>query len=119
MSAYSSTRNPVGNRLLAALPQQEYERLLPNLEPVSLSLKQVLYEPNALIEYAYFPNSGATSMLNLLQDGQTIEAATVGKEGMIGVPLLLGTTQIPLEVIVQIPGDGLRMRAEVFKAGRC
>jgi CRP-like cAMP-binding protein len=116
MSTYSSTRNPVGNRLLAALPQQEYERLLPNLEPVSLSLKLVLYEPNAPIEYAYFPNSGATSMLNLMQDGQTIEAATVGKEGMIGVPLLLGTTQIPLEVIVQIPGDGLRMRADVFKA---
>jgi hypothetical protein len=79
-------------------------------------LKQVLYEPNAPIEYAYFPNSGATSMLNLMQDGQTIEAATVGKEGMIGVPLLLGTTQIPLQVIVQIPGDGLRMRADVFKA---
>ena len=116
MSAYSSNRNPVGNHLLASLPQQEYERLLPNLEPVSLSLKQVLCEPNALIEYAYFPNSGATSMLNLMQNGQTIEAATVGKEGMIGVPLLLGTTQIPLEVIVQIPGDGLRMKADVFKA---
>ena len=72
MSTYSSTRNPVGNHLLAALPQQEYERLLPNLEPVSLSLKQVLYEPNAPIEYAYFPNSGATSMLNLMLDGQTI-----------------------------------------------
>jgi CRP-like cAMP-binding protein len=116
MSAYSSTRNPVGNNLLAALPQQEYERLLPNLEPVSLSIKQVLYEPNEPIEYAYFPNSGATSLLNLMQDGQTIEAATVGKEGMIGVPLLLGTNQIPLQVIVQIPGDGLRMKADVFKA---
>ena len=60
MSAYSSNRNPVGNRLLAALPQQEYERLLPNLEPVSLDLKLVLCEPNAPIEYAYFPNSGTT-----------------------------------------------------------
>ena len=116
MSTYSSIPNPVGNHLLASLPQQEYERLLPNLEPVSLSLKLVLCEPKAPIEYAYFPNSGATSMLNLMQNGQTIEAATVGKEGMIGVPLLLGTTQIPLEVIVQIPGDGLRMRADVFKA---
>lgn len=115
ISTYSSIRNPVSNRLLAALPQQEYERLLPNLEPVSLSLKLVLYEPNAPIEYAYFPNSGATSMLNLMQDGQTIEAATVGKEGMIGVPLLLGTNQIPLQVIVQVPGDGLRMKADVFK----
>ena len=54
MSIYSSNRNPVGNHLLASLPQQEYQRLLPNLEPVSLSLKQVLYEPNAPIEYAYF-----------------------------------------------------------------
>lgn len=116
MSAYSSSRNPVGNHLLAALPQEEYERLLSNLEPVSLSLKQVLYEPNEPIEYAYFPNNGASSLLNLMQDGQTIEAATVGKEGMIGVPLLLGTTQIPLQVIVQIPGDGLRMKADVFKA---
>jgi CRP-like cAMP-binding protein len=116
MSAYSSSRNPVSNHLLAALPQEEYERLLPNLEPVSLSLKQSLYEPNEPIDYAYFINSGATSLLNLMQDGQTIEAATVGKEGMVGVPLLLGTTQIPLQVIVQIPGDGLRMKADVFKA---
>ncbi len=116
MSAYSSSRNPVSNHLLAALPQEEYERLLPNLEPVSLSLKQSLYEPNEPIDYAYFINSGATSLLNLMQDGQTIEAATVGKEGMVGVPLLLGTTQIPLQVIVQIPGDGLRMKTDVFKA---
>lgn len=115
MSTYSSTQNPVGNRLLAALPQQEYERLLPKLEPVSLDLKQVLYESNTPIEYAYFPNSGATSMLNFMQDGQTIEAATLGKEGMIGIPLLLGTTQIPFQVIVQIPGNGLRMKADVFK----
>jgi CRP-like cAMP-binding protein len=116
MSAYSSSRNPVSNHLLAALPQEEYERLLPNLEPVSLSIKQSLYEPNEPIDYAYFINSGATSLLNLMQDGQTIEAATVGKEGMVGVPLLLGTTQIPLQVIVQIPGDGLRMKTDVFKA---
>jgi CRP-like cAMP-binding protein len=116
MSAYSSSRNPIGNNLIAALPQKEYERLLPNLEPVCLSIKQVLYEPNEPIEYAYFINSGATSLLNLMQDGQTIEAATVGKEGMIGVPLLLGTNQIPLQVIVQIPGNGLRIKADVFKA---
>ena len=115
MSTYSSIPNPVGNHLLASLPQQEYERLLPNLEPVALDLKQVLYEPNTPIEYAYFINSGATSIVNIMQDGQTIEVATVGKEGMIGVPLVLGTTQIPFQVFVQIPGDGLRMKADVFK----
>jgi hypothetical protein len=102
MSAYSSSRNPVGNDLLAALPQEEYQRLLPNLEPVSLSIKQVLYEPNEPIEYAYFFNNAVASLLNLMQDGQTIEAATVGKEGMIGVPLLLGTTQIPLRRFIEL-----------------
>ena len=76
MSVYSSSRNPVSNQLLAALPQQEYERLLPHFEPVSLPVKQILYEPNEPIEYAYFPNSGATSMLNFMENGQTIEAAT-------------------------------------------
>jgi len=116
MSVSPSSRNPVSNNLLAALPREEYQRLLPNLEPVSLSIKQILYEPNTPIEYAYFPNTAVASLLNLMQDGQTIEAATVGKEGMIGVPLLLGTTQIPIQVIVQIPGDGLRMKADVFKA---
>ncbi len=84
MKSAVSNRNPVGNRLIAALPQQEYQRLLPNLELVPLSLKQVLYEPNAPIEYAYFSNTAVCSMLNLMQDGQTMEAATVGKEGMKG-----------------------------------
>ncbi len=116
ISVSPSSQNPVGNKLLAALPKEEYQRLLPNLESVSLPLKQVLYELNQPIEYAYFLNSGTASLLNIMEDGQTIEAATVGKEGMIGVPLLLGTTQIPLMVIVQVPGDGLRMKADVFKA---
>jgi CRP-like cAMP-binding protein len=115
MSIYSSSRNPVGNRLLAALPQEEYERLLPKLEPVTLSLRQILYEPGEPIKYVYFPNNAVGSLLNLMQDGQTIEAATVGKEGMIGVPLLLGTNQIALQALIQIPGNGLRMKADVFQ----
>ena len=67
MSIYSSSRNPLGNRLLAALPQDEYERLLPKLEPVTLSLRQILYEPGEPIEYVYFPNNAVGSLLNLMQ----------------------------------------------------
>ena len=88
MSISPNFSNPVGNKLLAALPQQEYERLLPHLEPVSLSLRQVLYQPNEQIEYAYFLSNAVGSLLNLMESGHSIEAATVGKEGMIGVPLL-------------------------------
>jgi len=114
MSVSQSNRNPVGNKLLATLSREEYERLLPNLELISLSSEQVLYEVNQPIKYVYFPINGVCSVLNVMQDGQGIEAATVGNEGMIGVPLLLGTHQIPMQAISQIPSDAWGMRADVF-----
>ncbi len=109
-----SDRDVLANKLLATLSREEYDRILPNLELVSLSSKQVLYEVNQPIEYAYFPRNGVCSVLNIMQDGQGIEAATVGNEGMVGVPLLLGTHQIPLRAISQIPSDAWRMKADVF-----
>ena len=115
MSVSQSDRNPVGNKLLATLSREEYDRLLPHLELVSLSSEQVLYEVNRPIEYAYFPINGICSVLNVMQDGQGIEAATVGNEGMIGVPLLLGTHQIPMRAISQIPSDAWGMKADVFQ----
>jgi CRP-like cAMP-binding protein len=109
------SHNPVGNKLLAALPREEYKRLRPYLEPVSLLFKQCIHEPNEPIDYVYFLNSGVASVLTVLRDGGTVEVATIGNEGMVGTPVLLGTTRFPAEVIAQIPGDGLRMRADVFK----
>ena len=114
MSIYSSSRNPVGNRLLAALPQDEYERLLPKLESVSLSLKQILYEPNEPIEYVYFPTDGIISLVNITTNGGTAEAATVGSEGMVGISLLLGANKMLCQSVVQVAGHGVRMRADVF-----
>jgi CRP-like cAMP-binding protein len=84
------------------------------MELVFLRVKQVLHEANEPIKYAYFPLTSVVSVLNLMENGDAIEAATVGNEGMIGVPLLLGTQQIPTQVIAQIPGDALRINAEVF-----
>jgi CRP-like cAMP-binding protein len=71
--------------------------------------------PNEPIEYVYFPNSGIISLVNLTEDGGTVEAATVGKEGMVGLPLLLGTDRMIGQAITQIVGDALRMKADVFK----
>ena len=110
-----NSRNPVGNKLFAAVPREEYERLLPHLELVFLSLRQVLYEPNEPIKSVYFPIQGALSLLTLMENGEAIEAATVGNEGMVGTSLLLGTTQIPIQCLAQIPGDALRMKADVFQ----
>lgn len=107
--------NQIKNRLLSALPSSEYERLLPYLETVSLPLKQIIYAPNEPIEYVYFPNSGIISLVNLTEDGGTVEAATVGKEGMVGIPVLLGTDRMVGQAITQIVGDAVRMKTDVFR----
>lgn len=105
------------NHLLAALPLGERDRILSFLEPVSLSSGQVLYEPDQVIDYAYFPLSAVVSLLNLMEGGTRIETATVGNEGMVGVPLALGTTQMTMRAIVQISGDALRISAKSLQDG--
>jgi CRP-like cAMP-binding protein len=110
-----SSNNLVGNKILASLSREEYERLLPDLEAVSLPLKQILYQPNQPIDCVYFVNKGVVSLLNVMEDGGAIEVATLGNEAMVGIPVLLGTDRVPAETIVQVPGDALRMKVDVFK----
>lgn len=116
MSKSSTPQIPSRNRLLAALPREEYVRLLPNLETVSLPFKQVLYESRELIEHVYFPNhGGVVSLLTTLEDDAETEVGLVGSEGMAGLPVFLGADTTFLRSIVQVPGDALRMQADVFK----
>lgn len=103
------------NRLLAALPKEEYERLLPNFELISLEFKQMLYVPNEPIEYIYFPENGVVSLITIMENGESIEVGTVGNEGMVGLPIFLGATTIPGEAFSQVPGSAMRMKAEVFR----
>lgn len=105
----------IQNRLLSALPREEYERLLPHLEIVSLTPKQTLYAPDQSIEHIYFPNSGIISLVNFTEDGSTVEAATVGNEGMVGIPVLLGADRMLGQAVSQVAGKGLQMKADVFK----
>jgi CRP-like cAMP-binding protein len=112
MSHASSIRN----KLLATLPPQDYERLLPHLEVIHLSAGDILYEPNQAIDYAYFPVNVVISLLNVLEGGQRVDATIIGNEGMIGVPLVLGTMRIPMLVVTQIAGEALRIRADIFRA---
>src|SRR5271163_4823459 len=106
---------PQGNRLLARLPPEEYQRLLPRLQVVPLELKHVLFEARSLIDCAYFPNQGVVSALTVMEDGRAIEVATIGDEGMVGLPLLVGAKTTPNRMIVQVPGEALRMAEEVLK----
>ncbi len=111
----SKSRKKSENRLLAALPKEEYERLVANMESVSLKFKQSVYEPNELIEYVYFVKHGVVSLLNVMEDGKEVEVATVGNEGMVGLPVFLGADRVPGRAFSQVPGDAFRMKANVFK----
>ncbi|MBW4509089.1 MAG: Crp/Fnr family transcriptional regulator [Scytonematopsis contorta HA4267-MV1] len=104
------------NRLLAALPKGEYERLIPHLEPFAIKAKEFLYTDNQPIEHVYFLQSGAASLLTRMDDNTFLEVATVGNEAMVGLPVFLGVHQISWQACLQIiPGSALRMRAEIFQ----
>ncbi len=106
---------PHGNRLLARLPPEEYKRLLSRMQVVPLPLKHVLYEARSPIDHAYFPNRGVVSALTVMEDGRAIEVATIGNEGMVGLPLLVGAKTTANRMIVQVPGEALRITEDVLR----
>jgi CRP-like cAMP-binding protein len=110
-----SIRAAKSNRILAALPRDELERILPDLHLKSLPLKEVLQARDTPIESAVFPLSGVASMISMGDSGGSIEVATIGCEGMVGLPLLLGGQSAAGEVFMQVPGEGLLMSADSFQ----
>jgi CRP-like cAMP-binding protein len=104
------------NRLLAALPDGEYQRLMPHLERVPLSFKQVLYEVGEPIEYVYFPQRAIVSSLCTMQDGSTVEVGLVGNDGVLGIPAALGDNIAITTAMVQVSDFGMRMKASVLKS---
>lgn len=102
------------NRLLAKIPASELDRIRSYLQPVDLAYMQILSEPDEPITYVYFPTQGVVSMVNEPDDGDIVEFATVGKEGMVGVPILLGSSTMPSRALVQVPGSGFRVKTSDF-----
>ncbi|AMP15890.1 Crp/Fnr family transcriptional regulator [Collimonas pratensis] len=107
--------DPKKNRLLAALPDAEWQRWLPHLESVDLPLGQVLYEAGSTLKYVYFPTSAIVSLLYLLENGASAEIAVVGNEGIVGVSLFMGGGSTPSRAVVQSAGHGYRLRASSMK----
>ncbi|HEX8127846.1 MAG TPA: Crp/Fnr family transcriptional regulator [Pyrinomonadaceae bacterium] len=116
MSNRRGTSPPTSNRVLNSLPSKEYERLSAYLEPVEMSHNEVLYRPNEPLTHVYFPNHGTVSVVCSFEDGRSVEAGMVGNEGMFGVCVFLGSITAPLEAVVQLPGDALRMRSDILRA---
>ena len=103
------------NRLLAALPDADLAQLAPRLEPVNLELKQILFDVDAVIPHAYFLEDGVVSVLGVMKDGTAVETATIGHEGLVGLPLFLGTDRTAAQGFCQVPGRALRLEADAFR----
>ena len=111
MSTLANTA--VKNHLLANLPEEDYQRLLPHLEPVTLAHGQVLYEIEEPIDYFYFPFNAVISLVTQMEDGRIVEVGLVGNEGVAGLAAVLGQKVSAERAIVQIPNSGVRAKAAV------
>jgi CRP-like cAMP-binding protein len=108
-------QSPIQNRILAALPPEEYERLLKHLTPVSLPLGETLYQPEEKITEVYFVNTGVISFVASLKDGGSVEVGLLGNDSMIGLSIILGDDLSPNHAIVQIADGALRMKADTLR----
>jgi CRP-like cAMP-binding protein len=106
----SSDGTPVANKILSAIPEHEFTAIRPHLEGVALPRHRILHEPNEDLDFGYFPNSGLISLVVAMEDGKTVEAAVVGNEGAAGIPSAVCLTRSPLREVVQIAGEGYRVK---------
>ena len=114
MASSEKTSSP--NHLLALLSAAHYRRLALQLERVSFKIRESIYESNKKITHIYFPLSGIVSVVACMKDGIAVEVATVGNEGMLGLPVFFGADRTPLVAYQQVAGDHMRMTSEQFKA---
>ena len=119
MLASEESPEPSGNHLLDALPREVYERLRPGLEVVSLAPKDVVYEPGGPIPHVIFPTGCVVSLVAMMDDGAMYDLTTVGREGMVGLPVFLETETALYRAFTQIPGAALRLDSDVFRDATC
>jgi CRP-like cAMP-binding protein len=106
---------PVSNKILLSISNPEYNTLRPHLEYVRLPSHLVLHETGLRLEFAYFLNRGLISLVVVMKDGKTAEAGVVGNEGFTGTPAVVGLSRGPLRAVVQITGDGFRVKVGALR----
>ncbi len=102
------------NQILAALPSQDRARLEPHLVRVRLEIRDLLIDVHQPIEHVYFPEGCMVSLVGVMADGSAVETATIGDEGMVGMPLFHRTDRVAAQAFCQVPGPALRLSADVF-----
>ena len=112
---WAARLDPRQNRLLAALPEDEYRALAPQLEATPMPLGLAVYESGGPQGYVYFPTDSIVSLLYVLEDGASTEIAVTGREGVVGISLFMGGETTPSRAVVQSAGQAYRLRAAVLK----
>lgn len=103
------------NRLLSTLPKEDYERLAPDLEPVTFAIGAAVYESGAQQRHVYFPTTSIVSLLYTMETGMTAEMGLVGNDGVVGIALFMGGDTAPNRAVVQIAGGAIRMEARILQ----
>ena len=114
-AAPARSADPRRNALLGSLPDEEFARISMALEPVVLPRPTELDVPDTEIEFVYFPTAGIASIVAMGIDGETVDTVMIGREGMTGLAVFLGTGQMPVRTMVQVPMTGFRLRSDVLR----
>ena len=104
------------NRILAALPDEEYARIAPHLEPVTLQVRDLIHDIDQPITHVYFVNSGVASVVSIMAAGNAVETATIGYEGMVGLAVFHHADRTAAQAFCQVAGDALRMPSDAFRS---
>jgi CRP-like cAMP-binding protein len=115
MAVPAPLNDPRENRLLAALPNAEYQYLLPSLQPVTFPLGQVVYEFAGQLDYVYFPTTAIVSLLYTMENGSSAEMGLTGNDGVVGIALFMGGGTMPNRAVVQNAGGALRLKAKALQ----
>ncbi len=115
MSVVAIQNEQTANRLLAALPPDEYERLRPQLHEVSFSLGEVVYEFGGQLDYVFFPTTSIVSLLYTMENGTSAEMGLTGNDGVVGIALFMGGGTMPNRAVVQSAGGAVRMKAKLLQ----
>ena len=113
--AAPGVHSPRHNNLLAALPPEDLQRLLPDLELVPLALGMAVYESGGRLDYVYLPIDSIVSLLYVMKDGASAEIAVVGHEGLVGIALFMGGESTPSRAVVQSAGYAYRLPSKILK----
>ena len=117
MTTSATREEAIQNHLLAGVSDEELARLLPNLQPLTLPLGEVLYESGEKMDYVYFPTTAIISLLYIMENGSSAEIGVVGNDGLVGIAIFMGGDTTPNRAVVQSAGTTFKMRAASNEGG--